>query len=327
MKTYRITIYLLACILSFSFIKANEIDSIKTDDDVNKFLEIHFGDKYNQFIVADTNTIWRSSSIKRIADTLGMKYWYKTDFNNDTRMDLLVYGSYFYQFGASNRSSILLAIIDKGDGNYQTRHLHLKKGLPFPIITENNSEVLILLYKTCMKRIFSESYFKNIDPYEISTPEYDHNEIQICVDTLIYKFGDFIKYNSNPLKNEIIKFRAKNSCSLIACYVMDIEVGIDGQAKMLGGEYYEEKILYKTKIDSVMVDIIFGLINYVDPKNLLSVYPARTTDASSITSEFTYTNGRVKKIIDYQKSEFGLQRFYDLFFELKTNQHWEKTNY
>lgn len=320
-------IFILILSLSLSILKANEIDSIRTDDDVNKFMKIHFGDKYNQFIVADTNTIWRSSSIKLIADTLGMKYWYKTDFNNDTRMDLLVYGSYFYQISATIRSSIVLAIIDEGDGNYQTTHLHLRKGLPFPIVTENNSEVLILLYKTCMKRIINnENDVIEIDDYNISSPKYDYNETNVCVDTLIYKFDAFIKYNSNPLKNEIIKFRAKNSCSLIACYVMDIEMRIDGQAKMLGGEYYEDKILYETKIDSETVNEIFGLINYIDPKNFLSEYPARTTDASYISTEFTYTNGRVKKIIDYQKSEFGLRGFYDLFFELKSNQIWKKIN-
>jgi len=319
-------IFILILSLSLSIIKANEIDSIKTDDDVNKFMKIHFGDQYNQFIVADTNTIWRSSSIKLIADTLGMKYWYKTDFNNDTRMDLLVYGSYFYNTKSTDRSRILLAIIDKGDGSYQTIHLRVRKGLLFPVISENNSEVLILLFKTCPKRIFSENYFKDIDPYDYSTPGYDQSETQICVDTLIYKFCDFIEYNSNPLKNEIIKFRAKNSCSLIACYIMDIEVRIDGRSTMLGGEYYEEKILYETKIDSETVNEIFELINYIDPKNFLSEYPARTTDASYIDSDFTYTDGRVKRITDYQKTEYGLRRFYELLFELKTNQHWEKIN-
>lgn len=326
MSTLLIKIIIFILFFSISVIKANEIDSIQTDIDVNVFMAKHFGEKYSQFIVADTNTIWGKSSGKLIADTLGMKYWYKTDLNQDSRMDLLVYGSYFYNIKSEDRSTILLAIIDKGDGNYQTRQLRVKKGLLFPVLSENSSEVLILLYRTCLKRIFSEDYIKDIDPYGYSTPSYNNSETQICVDTLIYKFGDFVKYNSNPLKNEILKFRAKNSCSLIACYVMDIETQIDGKAKMLGGEYYEDKILYETKIDSETVNEIFGLINYIDPKNFLSGYPARTTDASYISSEFTYTNGRVKRIIDYQKSEFGLRRLYELFFELKTNQHWQKIN-
>lgn len=319
---FRIIIFIL--FLSISAIQANEIDSIETDVDVNLFMAKHFGDKYNQFIVADTNTIWGKSSSKLIADTLGMKYWYKTDFNQDSRMDLLVYGSYFYNIKSTNRSTLLLAIIDKGDGNYQTRQIRVRTGLSFPVISENNSEVLILLYRTCLKRIFSEDNIIDIDPYGYSTPRYDYSETKICVDTLIYKFSDFVKYNSSPLNNEILKFRAKNSCSMIACYVMDVEIQSDGQAKMLAGEYYEDKILYEAKIDSETLKEIFGLINYIDPKNFLSEYPARTTDASYISSEFTYTNGRVKKIIDYRKSAFGLRRLYELFFELRSNQSWKK---
>ena len=231
-------------------ILANEIDSIKTNEDVNIFMEKYFGDKYIDFSVADTNYIWYYHTNKipyrKIADSLGMKFWYKTDFNMDNKTDLLVYGS--VMSGTSEHSykyTSIFGVIESDSGLYQIKPFHYRMGKAFPVIV-NDTQPLIVLYQT----IESDFLYQVDSTYNIGV-SYDevfksiiNDKPYVYVDTLIYKFEAFIEYNSNPKPKRIRELYFENDCGQIACYVMKVTVTEDRNATMIGGEYYENKIFY-----------------------------------------------------------------------------------
>lgn len=327
MKVIKNIIFSLILLNLFPLIiLANEIDSIKTDEDVNNFMEKHFGDKYINFSVADASTFFRSDNYKLIADTLGMQYWYKTDFNNDGETDLLAYGSVIK---GEYTASEIIAVIYLGNNIYQ--HIDLANnvrnvGALFPVVDTLNSEIIIIRYQTVEDPLRAMRFDSSLVEYrnQINHSRIYHDNFYLYSDTLVYKFDTFIEYNPNLSNEDIIKIEVKNSCGNIACYVMDIQINNDGSATMEAGEYYEEKINYRTHIYEKSLQKIFELINYLEFNKLKNNYSVSHTHASSVSTKVTYTDGKTKQIYDYGRSgTFGLIRLYQLLFELKDNKLWE----
>lgn len=332
MNLSKIVIHFFVLFLPFTLMKGNEIDSLKTNEDVNQFMEKHFGYKYSQFTVADTNHIWsyhsQNNSYKLIADTLGMKFWYKTDFNNDDKTDLLFYGSYIngkheYSYKVNN----ILCVIDSDSGSYQLIPLYSKLGKGFPIILKKGFESLILLYQTVednfQYRDDPRYTYLGVDDEEILLAVIN-NKPYVCVDTLVYKFGTFIEYNSNPTPKEIDKIYFENDCGMLACYVMRLTIKSNRRGILIGGEYYEDKIKYNTWIDTLHFNEIINLISYMNFDWIASGYSSGITDASSVEIKIWYDD-MLKEVYDYGRSgTLGLRRLYDLLYGLRFNQKWKK---
>lgn len=332
MNLSKIVIYFFVLFLPFTIMKGNEIDNLKTNEDVNQFMEKHFGYKYCQFTVADTNHIWyyhsQNNSYKLIADTLGMKFWYKTDFNNDDKTDLIFYGSYIngkheYSYKVNN----ILCVIDSDSGSYQLIPLYSKLGKGFPIILKKDFESLILLYQTVednfLYRDDPRYTYLGFDDEEILLAAI-HNKPYVCVDTLVYKFGTFIEYNSNPTPKEIDKVYFENDCGMIACYVMRLTIKSNRRGILIGGEYYENKTKYYTWINKAKFTEIIELINYLNFEKIADGYSIGITDASSNELKIWYDDN-LKEIYDYgEEGTLGLSRLYELLYELKDNQNWKK---
>lgn len=324
----RISIFFFIVFISFTFAALPQsywIDKIQTDEDVNFFIWNNFNSKYPRFSVADTNNIFKLESYKLIADSLKMKYWYKEDFNSDTHADLLAYGS--YKQGAYSHP-VLLAVIDEGSGIYKLHGLSnvgiRDFGTFFPIIKKNNSEVLLIRYQTLETDSFminlELNYKMQLSDVEIIRSFISNSDFKIFSDTLVYKYGSFIEYNSVPIKEKITEFRFLNHCGMISCFVMDIRLKPNGEAEVYVGDYYEEKQNYKFNLNDSLVNQIFGLITYIDPSKLRNDYSDLITDDAAVTTFYTNEDGTVKEVYDYGASgTFGLKRLYEIMFEFEHN--------
>ena len=331
MILYKISISLLVFILSFSLTNANEIDRINTDEDVNEFMEKHFGEKYKEFTVADTNYIWyyhsKNNPYSLIADTLGMKFWYKAKFNNDSNTDLLVYGSYIQGKASPEKRSDIFGIIDAGEGNYQIIKIFSVIGKPFPIVIHNNSESLILLYQTVENDFIYENdpryNYLGVSNIDVIMATID-DKPYICVDTLIYEFEIFVEYNSNPKPKLISEIYFENSCGMLACYIMKLTIDGEGNSTMIGGEYYEDKIKFFCKIKNEQFKEIVELITYLNFNKLADGYSSLMSDAASVELNIKYDD-KLKEIYDYGfYGTLGLRRLYKMLFDLRFNQNWRR---
>jgi len=67
-----------------------------------------------------------------------------------------------------------------------------------------------------------------------------------------------------------------------------------------------------------------NLLNYIDFETLQDNYAVNWTDDQTAKLKVTYDNGKVKSIRDYGLlGTYGLDRVYQLLFELRENQKWE----
>ncbi len=82
---------------------------------------------------------------------------------------------------------------------------------------------------------------------------------------------------------------------------------------------------FNSKIMEDKYNDIVNLLNYVDFETLKDNYAVGWTDDQSSTLKITYDNGKVKSIEDYGLiGTYGLDRIYQLLFELRENQKWTK---
>ena len=82
---------------------------------------------------------------------------------------------------------------------------------------------------------------------------------------------------------------------------------------------------FNSKITKDKYNDIVNLLNYIDFESLKDNYSVSWTDDQTATITITYDNGKVKSISDYGLiGTFGLDRVYQLLFELRDNQKWTK---
>ena len=87
----------------------------------------------------------------------------------------------------------------------------------------------------------------------------------------------------------------------------------------------EIKGKYKATIKDKDFDEIVNFLNDIDFPNLKDNYTVGRKDYPSCFLTITYDNGKLKKISDLGLSgTSGLKKIYNLLFELRFNQEWEK---
>ena len=148
---------------------------------------------------------------------------------------------------------------------------------------------------------------------------------------LIFKFGDFIEFNKSPKTYKIEKIEYTTGMCFGTCPAFSIEINKDRKGTFKA-EYYNTKTknskevngTFKTDINEKSYSEIIGLLNYIDFPNLKDDYSVSWTDDQTCNLTITYNNGQKKKIKDYGLiGTYGLDRLYQLFFELRFNQNWK----
>lgn len=273
---------------------------MKTDKDVEKFINSLDGSFKGKIIVKSTDEVLKRLYCKLDTQNLGIKNWDKSDFNNDGLSDLLVIG--FFE-----DLEIIYVAIDQGNNNFKLIPIKgdLFSGCNIVESIKVNNQ-FFLLHHTNMDNTFgSKKTFET--------------------DTLTYKFYGFIELNTEPLTIGIQSIKVETTRCFGTCPVFSIVINQKGKAIYTAGQFSKKIGVFETYVESEKLKEIYDVIHYINPLKLKDKYNLDVTDLPSVTLEITFTNGTTKKIIDYGESgTFGLSKVYALMFALRDNQNWTK---
>lgn len=280
----------------------NFIDSIASAKQITDIIG-KANDRYKDFKV-NVNLDFVYSSDKRNTDSLKIKPWLKADFDHNGLTDLLVVGTL--------GGDAVLCVLDKGD-HYQiipiTRRTFSRSSFP---VVENGR--ITYYYKSPA----------GSNVVETSTQKKFSKII------LVYKFGDFIEENLEAVDHRIEKIQFSTSSCYGPCPIFRLAIKSDRRAQWfaksnneISKKYFQGS--YLTKVAQNNFDELVDLLNYIDFPNLKENYEVNWTDVQTSTLRITYDGGKVKLIKDYGLiGTYGLDRFYEMMFDLRKNQIWKK---
>jgi predicted small secreted protein len=286
---------------------ANTVDGLRTDKDVLKFVsKLHnlfkIG-KVPQISIISTDSLITKVDFKTVGKQLGIKTWEKADFNDDCRTDLLVTVMWNV-----NHTLTLFVLIDNGNDTYK----------------------IINLVKTSLYgyQMAKPTIIKQKQLLVYCSKDYVYNQSGrdkgICrLDTLIYKYGNFVEFNPKPDTNNISSIYLETGGCLGNCPAFSLAVSINGAATYNAIAFNPRKGIFKECIDAKRLSEIFKLANYLKINQLKDKYRVGWTDDQTIKLKIKFKNGCVKNITDYgARGTFGLYYLYDLLFKLRLSETW-----
>jgi hypothetical protein len=291
---------LLSSILTFvsTSVLANDIDLLKTDRDVEKFIHAQFP-ALSDARLAYKNFLYPDFIKQRIADSLGVKLWQKADFDNNGKSDMLAYIS-------TGGQNYLIAVVDEG----VSFSAHFISKWPFaeiyfPIVKKADKGTFLILYKTCA---FCHGT----------------NENSVTADTLIYKFGNFIERTTTPPDYKIEKIEFSTGACEGTCPVYTITIQPSHKAYYNAISYNDTTGQFSGIIDTLHYNKLVRILNYLDFAKLRDNYTVLWKDAPQCTLLITYDGDKTKKIQDYgEVGTQGLSVIYNMLSDLRKNQVWK----
>ena len=287
MKTYT-TISIL--LLTVKLAVANDIDNLKTNEDVQKFL------------VQKVDTAWKEYDFfentgQKDTSTYGKGKFFKLDLDNNGLTDLIINGKYFF------------AITDNGNGKYESHFIDRGTFMLDKHTLKN------ITYKDKTPLLIIEKY-----------SEYNFGENrETKTDTLVLQFGEFYEYNSTPDNLIIEEISFSTSHCYGTCPVFKLAIKADGTAKYDAIEYNDKKGKFKTVLDTASFNKLLHTINYLKLTSLKDNYSVNWTDDQTSTLVIKFNSGQTKNISDYGMiGTFGLEHLYDQLFALRKTQKWKK---
>lgn len=274
-------------IISF-VVYSNPIDSIETKEDVLRFLAEKTGIKFKYKQVFDTT----------IADTgkFGKNKFFKTDIDGNGLTDLLVNGNNLFAVTDIGNNKYKIHLIDNAS---LTRRRYTLKDIIY-----DNGQVLIVISP------HSGLPFSGIDIQKY--------------DTLIYKFDCFIEYNPFPKKYLIDRVEFSTSRCMGTCPVFEMTIDKKMNAKFIAKEFNQKSGSFKTVLDTASFNHLMNLICYIDFPLLDYMYSVDWEEDQTANLTIYYDVNKVIKIIDYGLvGTFGLEKLYDVFFEMRKKQQWK----
>jgi hypothetical protein len=288
--------------------QANQIDSIQSAKEIEALLSKT--DERLKIFKVMSDLKFPDKSCQKTADSLKISPWAKADFDNNGLTDLLVIGCNGHEF-------LAVCILDEGNNKYNLIFLTRRafEDCSFPLVRTDDGSVKIEYF-----------YFSYLT--DKNEPFTQH----LLKKTLVYKFGDFIEDTNNQGNHSIQKIEYSTSGCFGRCAVFDLEIS-PNRAALWGAERYNQiknKVFsgtFKTTLDSSRYKQIIDLVNYIDFEKLDQNYEISWSDDQTAIITITYDDGKTKTIRDYGLfGTFGLNRLYNLLFDLRENQRWIKTN-
>ncbi|HVV55791.1 MAG TPA: DUF6438 domain-containing protein [Mucilaginibacter sp.] len=278
----------LFALLSLSC-KANEIDKLKNISDVNTFLRKVVGKKWDgSFFDVKPDTTSKLFNVKFL----------KIDINDDGLTDLILNGA------------DIVAVVDNGKGGYDFHLISQRGGMTF------KKYVLAGTDTTKPAKIIVKTYYTHAQKDE-----------PVIYDTLVVKFGAFVEYSRNIDHRKVRKLSFSTTACFGKCPVFDLHIESDGTAEYDAYNYNSETGRFTGKIDSIKLNQLFGLIEYLNLKSLNDNYKVLWTDDQTCMLTVRYNDGTVKTIQDYGgEGTFGLRQLYHLLFGLRKSQYWYATD-
>ena len=277
---------------------ANDIDLLKTDRDVEKFIHGQFP-ALSDARVAYKDFLYPDFIKQRIADSLGAKLWLRADFDNNGKSDLLAYIS----TGGQNH---LIAIVDEGASF--SAHFISKwpfADIYFPVVKKVDNSTFLVLYKTCA---FCHGT----------------NENSVTADTLVYKYGNFVERTANPGNCKIEKIEFSTGACEGTCPVYTITIQPSHKAYYNAISYNDTTGQFSGIIDSLHYNKLVRILDYINFPKLRDNYTVLWKDAPQCTLLITYDGDKTKKIQDYgEVGTQGLSVIYGILSDLRKNQVWK----
>jgi hypothetical protein len=258
------------------------------------------------------------------------------DLNNDGRTDIIINGR------------DLFAIVDDGKGKYSIHNINRGTFL----LEKFAFEKIIYINKTPLVLVHSVNGFAPKDTATTATEDTATNKdttgtiapvhvnlIDVgngSTDTLIFRFNDFVEYNTSPDKLNIQKIKFATSGCYGTCPVFELSIDSHANALLNAIEYNSNNSdvfdttnslngHYTSDINMDDFNNILDIINYIHLPKLKDDYSVNWTDDQTATLEIKYNNGHVKKISDYGEiGTMGLQLLYGKLFSLRFTQKWTK---
>jgi len=198
-------------------VKIMDVESIKNTEDVDNFLINQLAKRGGFFVKAGEIPL----KVGRCLHALESPQWFTEDFNEDGKLDLLVYG-------IDEQDTYLLFWVESTtDGGYEGvsifNSFRLDKVFTPKVITKDGKPMIVL--ETDKNQSPFGSYAKDDKPLvkdslgnnneKLKTPKLDTTKwviikrdikiIQPEDDTLVYKYGTLINYNEHPREIKQIK--------------------------------------------------------------------------------------------------------------------------
>jgi hypothetical protein len=292
---------------------ANKIDSLQTDSDVYKFL-VNLDSHYNGFIVDAYSSMYTDADERKVADSLHVKSWQKTDFNNDGQTGLLVCGLY-------GSRSCVLAVVSK-NGKYKlyditgrVEPIYGYMAIFFPVIKKDKMNTTIFVYYKNGRRITVNDKFPVAGPFKLG-----------CI-KLVYKFNAFTEPNDNPTLHSIQNLTFSSGGGMTGG---GSNLSIDPSRKVVysyTGIYGHSGATLSGTLDTSAYNELVTVLDYIDFPNLNGGY-YNVTDGVTYYLTITYDNGEIKKISDYPAGEnnYGLNVLYDELAKVEANRNLKKIN-
>ncbi len=265
---------------------ANEIDDLKTVEEVNKFLR-------KNILARESKGFLKKS--KTDNEQFGKNKFHKIDLDQNGLTDLVI------------DSDFTFAVVDKGSGKYGFHPID--KGFvneqKYTLTNiENKNDLPLLILRR----------------YDQKSGRVAGNETK---KTLIFKFDEFIEFNPNPdnLKIEEIKISALGC--LGNCQVYQMTILPDKTAILNAFKNLKKKGQFKTTIDEDNYEKIIQTINYIGITKLVDNYISEKMDLPVINLEIKYNDGKVKRLSSYEMdNHFGLENLFTRLYALPENQNW-----
>lgn len=303
MKIYCTTFFLLLMLFSKQ-IYANQIDNLKTDKEVEDFLKL----AHPQFAKNGSFSIYPTDSVAKALDCGGVfrqwkiNNWQKVDITNDGLTDLLFIAHWY------NYKSFVL--IDDGANSFKLFWF-----------SKNSFENCDFIKRIKINsKNYLKVYHKAVERDEQSKIPFSYKDL-VIVDTLIFKFSDFIEFNPTPKnKSEIATIEIYTSTCFGTCPSFTLQLLESGLANFDGIDYTKFKGKSTKKLPTRFFEEIADLITYIDIKNLKDHYEVSWTDDQTATIKITFKDKSVKEISDYGKQgTFGLSAVYSKLIKIGTN--------
>ena len=294
--------------ISFGQKFPSRIDTLNSKAAIEKLIH-SFGKHYIGFtlkpITESIDAFGNNEPCKKYADSLNItNSFYKADFDNNGYTDLLAIGDY--------EDFRIFVVMNYGDDSLKITPLTRRsfQECTFPKI----------IHDSIIRYYSQEHDYRNKE--ESTTLKYKD---------LVFKFGDFVEYNPLPKNYSIEKIEYQTTFCFGSCPKFYIAIDKNKSAIFKAEGYNQDlkkpeeiKGTFNTNLKDNSFLEITGLLNYIDFPNLKDNYEVNWTDDQTCTLTITYNNGQIKKINDYGLlGSFGLNRLYQLLFDLRFNQNWK----
>jgi len=295
-------VLLLLC--TCKIVKANRIDNLQNEADVEKFI-ISIDDDIRKNLDRWPVKILNEPDLRHTAEPVGktqIRYpasWVKVDLNDDGQTDLIVYTRYYG----------VLIVMDTGNNGYKA--IRLKSYPSVPVIMPRKISGHTVLLE------------QHIDcPYDDATKK---ASLPKAPDTLIYKFGQFVEINNDPADYKIASVCIFTGlCALGPCKSYKLVVDVNGQARYIAGTEMPNQGVFTAQLTPVKTKQVIDLVNYIKVKNMNDRYqPGCILDGGGWQLVVTFKDGSEKKIFDFNSGgTFGLEAVYAVMDDIAKTQTW-----